>query len=75
MALSVPFTVFLALFTFYGAATYQSEYGGLIAGVAIVVIGLAQRVGEASHPTGGSSAGPRTRLPVSSSKHATRRFA
>ncbi|WP_214321689.1 carbohydrate ABC transporter permease [Nonomuraea sediminis] len=32
------FTLARALFTLYGAATYQSEYGGLIAGVAIVVI-------------------------------------
>ncbi|MFI6539767.1 carbohydrate ABC transporter permease [Nonomuraea sp. NPDC050547] len=32
------FTLARALFTFYGAATYQSEYGGLIAGVAIVVL-------------------------------------
>ncbi|MBE1573788.1 carbohydrate ABC transporter permease [Amycolatopsis roodepoortensis] len=32
------FTLSRALFTFYGAASYQSEYGGLIAGVAIVVL-------------------------------------
>lgn len=32
------FTLARALFTFYGAASYQSEYGGLIAGVAIVVL-------------------------------------
>jgi N-acetylglucosamine transport system permease protein len=32
------FTLARALFTFYGAAQYQSEYGGLIAGVAIVVL-------------------------------------
>ncbi|MFI6318927.1 carbohydrate ABC transporter permease [Nonomuraea sp. NPDC050556] len=32
------FTLARALFTLYGAATYQSEYGGLIAGVAIVVL-------------------------------------
>lgn len=32
------FTLARALFTFYGAATYQSEYGGLIAGIAIVVL-------------------------------------
>ncbi|MFI6604714.1 carbohydrate ABC transporter permease [Nonomuraea sp. NPDC050536] len=32
------FTLSRALFTLYGAATYQSEYGGLIAGVAIVVL-------------------------------------
>lgn len=32
------FTLARALFTFYSAASYQSEYGGLIAGVAIVVL-------------------------------------
>ncbi len=32
------FTLARALFSFYGAASYQSEYGGLIAGVAIVVL-------------------------------------
>ncbi|RJQ81175.1 carbohydrate ABC transporter permease [Pseudonocardiaceae bacterium YIM PH 21723] len=32
------FTLSRALFTFYGAASYQSEYGGLIAGVALVVL-------------------------------------
>ncbi|MFC5289309.1 carbohydrate ABC transporter permease [Actinokineospora guangxiensis] len=32
------FTLARALFTLYGAASYQSEYGGLIAGVAIVVL-------------------------------------
>ncbi|WP_020666814.1 carbohydrate ABC transporter permease [Amycolatopsis nigrescens] len=32
------FTLARALFTFYGAASYQSEYGGLIAGVTIVVL-------------------------------------
>ncbi len=32
------FTLSRALFAFYGAASYQSEYGGLIAGVAIVVL-------------------------------------
>jgi N-acetylglucosamine transport system permease protein len=32
------FTLARALFTFYQAASYQSEYGGLIAGVAIVVL-------------------------------------
>lgn len=32
------FTLGRALFTLYGAASYQSEYGGLIAGVAIVVL-------------------------------------
>lgn len=32
------FTLARALFTFYGAAEYQSEYGGLIAGVAILVL-------------------------------------
>jgi N-acetylglucosamine transport system permease protein len=32
------FTLSRALFTFYGAAVYQSEYGGLLAGVAIVVL-------------------------------------
>lgn len=35
---NVNFTLSRALFTFYGAAEYQSEYGGLIAGVAIVVL-------------------------------------
>lgn len=32
------FTLSRALFTFYSAATYQSEYGGLMAGVVIVVL-------------------------------------
>lgn len=32
------FTLARALFSFYGAASYQSEYGGLIAGVAIIVL-------------------------------------
>jgi N-acetylglucosamine transport system permease protein len=32
------FTLARALFTFYGAAEYQSEYGGLIAGVTILVL-------------------------------------
>ncbi|WP_216215770.1 carbohydrate ABC transporter permease [Amycolatopsis aidingensis] len=32
------FTLGRALFTFYGAASYQSEYGGLIAGITIVVL-------------------------------------
>jgi N-acetylglucosamine transport system permease protein len=35
---NATFTLARALFTFYGAASYQSEYGGLIAGVAIVVL-------------------------------------
>lgn len=35
---NADFTLSRALFTFYGAAQYQSEYGGLIAGVAIVVL-------------------------------------
>ncbi|MGC7096460.1 carbohydrate ABC transporter permease [Amycolatopsis lurida] len=35
---NADFTLSRALFTFYGAASYQSEYGGLIAGVAIVVL-------------------------------------
>ena len=35
---NAKFTLARALFTFYGAAQYQSEYGGLIAGVAIVVL-------------------------------------
>ena len=32
------FTLSRALFTFYNAASYQSEYGGLLAGVAIIVL-------------------------------------
>jgi N-acetylglucosamine transport system permease protein len=32
------FTLSRALFTFYNAAAYQSEYGGLLAGVAIIVL-------------------------------------
>jgi raffinose/stachyose/melibiose transport system permease protein len=32
------FTLARALFTFYNAASYQSEYGGLLAGVAIIVL-------------------------------------
>ncbi|SFO97309.1 N-acetylglucosamine transport system permease protein [Amycolatopsis arida] len=32
------FTLGRALFTFYGAASYQSEYGGLVAGITIVVL-------------------------------------
>lgn len=35
---NAKFTLARALFNFYGAASYQSEYGGLIAGVAIVVL-------------------------------------
>ncbi|WP_246258554.1 carbohydrate ABC transporter permease [Amycolatopsis anabasis] len=35
---NAKFTLARALFTFYGAASYQSEYGGLIAGVTIVVL-------------------------------------
>lgn len=35
---NAEFTLARALFSFYGAASYQSEYGGLIAGVAIVVL-------------------------------------
>ncbi|RZQ61732.1 carbohydrate ABC transporter permease [Amycolatopsis suaedae] len=35
---NAKFTLARALFTFYSAARYQSEYGGLLAGVAIVVL-------------------------------------
>lgn len=35
---SENYTLSRALFTFYSAASYQSEYGGLIAGVVIVVL-------------------------------------
>lgn len=35
---NAKFTLARALFTFYNAAQYQSEFGGLIAGVAIVVL-------------------------------------